>query len=185
MHFCNTKYTSVSIFLLFWINRNKNHFQASACNHGCHVEFNISCSLSQLHPSAHPPPFRPPPPFRHLQPVRLSVAEDKQMPANLVLALTPLAATIKHSSSRKTSRGLFLPQITGLSPHLIGSASPCRSVFCAQVLEMPGFGRDDGGAKLNVAELCWQMHGSNCSLRQPPAEREINALMDAHFKWWN
>lgn len=76
------------------------------------------------------------------------------MPANLVLALTPLAATIKHSSFRETSWGLFLPQITGLSPHLIVSASQCRSVFCAQVLEMPGFGRDDGGAKLNVAELC-------------------------------
>lgn len=93
------------------------------------------------------------------------------MPANLVLALTPLAATIKHRGSGKTSWGLFRPQITGLSPHLIVRPSQCRSVFCAQVLEMPGFGRDDGRAKLNVAELCWQMHGSHRSLRQPPARQ--------------
>lgn len=195
MHFCNTKIHfpipdrfPLRLFLLK-SGKNKNLFQASACNHGCHVEFYISCSLSQLHP----PPTRPP--RRHLQPVRLSVAEDKQMPANLVLALTSLAATIKHGGSWKTSRGLFLPQITGLSPHLIVHASQCRSVFCAQVLEMPGFARDDGGAKLNVAELCWQMRGSHCSLRRPPARQppshkrkwqcEINALTDVYFKCWN
>lgn len=106
-------------------------------------------------------------PGRHLQPVHLAVAEDK----NLVLVLTPLAATIKHCGSRKTSWGLFLPQITRLSPYLILSAFQCRSVFCAQVLEMPGFGRDDRGAKLNVAELCWQIRGSHCLFRWPPSRR--------------
>lgn len=55
------------------------HFLMSKSNHGCHVQFKMSCSLSALHPL-------PPEPVR-------SLAEDKQMPANLVLVLTVLAAT--------------------------------------------------------------------------------------------
>lgn len=45
-----------STALLLKKQENKNHVQASACNHRCHVEFNISRSLSQLHP----PPTQPP-----------------------------------------------------------------------------------------------------------------------------
>lgn len=123
----------------------------SKSNHGCHVEFEMCCSLSE-HCT----------PFHHLQPEPIrSLAEDKQMPANLVLVLTVLAAT-KHWCY-ETSWGLFLPQITRSCFPYVRHVSQCF-LFCVQVLEMPGFSGNHGGAKLNVAELCWQIHGSLSSL---------------------
>lgn len=73
------------------------------------------------------------------------------MPANLVLALTVLAAT----------KALMLDFLGDVPPHKSIGYLPSPSyasiyccVFYAQVLEMPEFSGDHGRAKLNVAELC-------------------------------
>lgn len=75
------------------------------------------------------------------------------MPANLVLVLTVLGAT----------KALMLQDFLGAGPSTnhwvifplrLSYVSQCCFLFYAQVLEMPEFSGNHGGAKLNVAELC-------------------------------
>lgn len=104
------------------------------------------------------------------------------MPTNLVLMLSVLAAT----------RAMMLEDFLGgcsshKSPGYLPTpsyASQCCFVFYVQVLEMPEYSGDHGRAKLNVAELCWQIHGSHsslCSLQHthllPTKESDILRLM--------
>lgn len=119
------------------------YFLMSKSNHGCHVEFEMSCSLSGRCTL-----------FHHLRPKPVrSLAEDKQMQASLALVLTVLAPT----------KGLMLENFLGtvhptnhqvISPLHPSYVSQCCFVFYAQALEMPEFSGNHGGAKLNVAELC-------------------------------
>lgn len=148
----------------------------SKSNRGCCVEFEMSCSLSE-----------------HCTPsttsnLNLSGVKNKQTPADLVLVLTVLAATT--ALMIEDFLGAFpLTKHQVISPLHQSYVSQCCFVFYVVVLEMPKFSGNHGRAKLNVAELCWQIHGSYhslCSQQQPAAwstHTLISPLPSHKTKW--
>lgn len=93
------------------------YFLMFKSNHGCHAEFEKSCSLSGCCT-----PFPPPPAW--------TCHEDKQISANLVLVLTVLVAT----------KALMLRDFLGADFHKSQGCCLLTSIICLPTLPIPCLG---------------------------------------------